>query len=66
LRKLLRMGLDLYAARLYSQGRITLRQAAKRMGRSLSETVDALAELGIKGNASADDTLASIRSMRSL
>ncbi len=35
-----------------------------RMGRSLPETVDALADLGVKGNTSADDTLASLRSVR--
>jgi len=64
MRKLLRMGLDLYTARLYGQGRITLRQAAKRMQRSVPEAVDALAELGIRGNTTADDTLASVRSIR--
>jgi hypothetical protein len=63
-RKLLWMGCELYTARLYSEGQITLRQAAKQLNRSLSETLDFLRQLGIKGNVSAEDTLASLKSLR--
>ena len=63
MRKLLRMGFELYTARLYQTGRITLRQAAKRLDLSLSETLDSLQQIGVSGNVTADDTLASLRSL---
>ena len=63
MRKLIRMGFELYTARLYQTGRITLRQTAKRLDLSLSETLDALQQLGVSGNVTADDTLASLRSL---
>ena len=63
MRKLLRMGYDLYVAEQYRAGRISLRDAARRMGRSLSETLDTLQRLGISGNATADDTLRSLQSL---
>ena len=63
MRKLLRMGYDLYVAEQYRAGRISLREAARRMGMSLSETLDALRRLGIAGNVTADDTLQSFTSL---
>lgn len=63
MRKLLRMGFELYTARLYRDGRITLRQAAKRLHHSLSETLEFFQQLGVKGNSSAEDTLASLKSL---
>ena len=59
LRKLLRMGLETYLAGLYAQGRITLREAALKLGRSLSDTLDLFLERGVRGNLTADDVLAS-------
>ncbi len=63
MRKLLRMGFELYTAGLYREGRITLRQAARRLHHPLSETLDLFHRLGIKGNVSAQDTLDSLRSL---
>jgi len=63
MRKLMRMGFELYTARLYQTGRITLRQTARRLDRSLSETLDFLQQIGVSGNVTADDTLASLHSL---
>lgn len=63
MRKLMRMGFELYTARLYDAGHITLRQTAKRLDLSLSETLDVLQQLGVSGNVTADDTLASLQSL---
>ena len=63
MRKLMRMGFELYTARLYQTGRITLRQTAKRLDFPLSETLDFLQQIGVSGNVTADDTLASLQSM---
>jgi len=42
MRKLLRMGYDVYVAEEYRAGRLSLREAASRMGMSLSDALDAL------------------------
>jgi hypothetical protein len=63
MRKLLRMGCDLYVAEQYRAGRVSLREVARRMGKSMSETLDALQRMGIAGNVSADDALQSLRSL---
>lgn len=59
-RKLLRMGAEAYVSRLYEHGRITLREAAERLGTDLIGAVDLLAEHGIRGNLQAADVLASL------
>jgi hypothetical protein len=59
MRKLLRMGYGLFLADQYRGGRLTLREVARRMDLSLSETLEALQRLGVTGNTGADDTLAS-------
>jgi hypothetical protein len=63
MRKLLHMGYGLFLAEQYRTGRLTLREVARRMELSLSETLEALQRLGIPGNTSADDTLASLQSL---
>jgi hypothetical protein len=63
MRKLLRMGYEVFIAEQYRAGRVSLRSAAHRMGISMSETMDAFQRLGIQGNATADDTLQSFRSL---
>lgn len=63
MRKLLSMGYEIYVAEQYRAGRISLRDAARRMGTSLSEALDALQRLGISGNVTADDTLQSLKSL---
>jgi len=59
-RKLIRMGAETYVSRLYGQGRITLREAAERLGTDLTGALDLLAEHGVRGNLQAADVLASL------
>ena len=61
MRKLLRMGYELYVAEQYRAGRISLRDVARRMGKSLSEALDTLQRMGITGNVTADDALQSLK-----
>ena len=63
MRKLLRMGYDLYVAEKYRAGLISVRTAARRMGTSISEALDTLQRLGVTGNVTADDTLQSLKSI---
>jgi len=60
LRKLARLGFELYAAMSYQNGRITLREASDLLDLSLSETIDLLMTLGVKGNIRAADVLESL------
>ena len=60
LRKLARIGFEYYVAKSYKEGRITLRDAADLLKLSLSETIDLLAEMGVKGNIRAADVYASL------
>ena len=60
LRKLARLGFELYTATHYQNGRITLREAAKLLNLSLSETIDTLEGTGVKGNIRAADVLDSL------
>jgi hypothetical protein len=64
MRKLMRMGYNLFLAEQYRAGRLTLREVARRMELPLSEALEALQRLGISGNTSSDDALASLRSLR--
>jgi len=63
LRKLTRMGFETYVAKSYEKGKLSLREAANLLNLSLSETIDLLNELGIKGNIRAKDVLDSLKSM---
>ena len=60
LRKLARIGFEYYVAKNYKEGRITLRDASDLLKLSLSETMDLLAEMGVKGNIRAADVYASL------
>ena len=60
IRKLLRLGLQTYVADLYGEGRLTLREAAERLGLGLGEALDTLRERGVHGNVTASDVLESI------
>ncbi|MBN1670114.1 MAG: hypothetical protein JXR37_03730 [Kiritimatiellae bacterium] len=64
MRKLLAMGYELHLAERYRQGRMTLRNVAARLHTSISEAMDLLQRLGVTGNVSANDTLESLRSLR--
>ena len=60
IRKLLRAGLEWYLANMYRRGEITLREAAERLDRSQSDTIDLFLRAGIRGNLDASDVLTSI------
>lgn len=60
LRKLARIGFEYYVAKNYKEGRITLRDASDLLKLSLSETMDLLSEMGVKGNICAADVHASL------
>lgn len=60
LRKLARLGFELYTALNYQNGRITLRETAELLDLSLSETIDLLSGVGVKGNIHATDVLESL------
>ena len=64
MRKLLRMGYELFVAERYRAGRVSLRSASRRMGISMSEALDTFQRLGITGNVSANDTLQSMQSLQ--
>ena len=66
LRKLARIGFEYYVAKNYKEGRITLRDASGLLKLSLSETIDLLAEMGVKGNIRAADVYASLMTFASL
>lgn len=59
-RKLLRMGAERYVAMLYQEGRITLPEAAQRLGVDLIGAADLLADQGVHGNLQA--TIEQVRS----
>jgi predicted HTH domain antitoxin len=63
LRKLARVGFESYIARAYKEGRLTLREASNLLKLTLSETIDLLVEMGVKGNIRARDVLASLNTL---
>jgi len=66
LRKLARVGFEYYVVKAYREGKITLRQASNLLKFTLSETIDLLAEMGVKGNIRAKDVLASLNTFAPL
>lgn len=60
LRKLARLGFEQYVAKVYREGNITLREASDLLRLTLSETIDLLTEMGVRGNIRANDVLASL------
>jgi len=60
LRKLARLGFEQYVAKIYREGNITLREASDLLRLTLSETIDLLTEMGVRGNIRANDVLASL------
>ena len=65
LRKLARMGFESYISKEYKAGKITLRDASDLLKLTLSETVDLLSDMGVKGNIHAEDVLNSLRTFSS-
>jgi len=64
LRKLARIGFEAYVAKSYEKGKLTLRQASDLLGLTLSETIDLLQEMGVKGNIRTQDVMDSLRAIR--
>ena len=60
LRKLARLGFELYTAINYQNGHVTLREAETLLNLSLSETIDLLEQMGVKGNIRASDVFDSL------
>jgi predicted HTH domain antitoxin len=63
LRKLTRLGFEFYAAKSYERGQLSLRETADLLNLTLSETLDLLADMGVKGNIRARDVMESLRSI---
>jgi hypothetical protein len=61
LRKLTRLGFEVYVARSYDRGKLTLREAADLLNLTLIEAIDLFGEMGIKGNIRAKDVMDGLR-----
>lgn len=61
LQKLARLGFERYATVNYQNGRLTLRETADLLDLSLSETIDLLGGIGVRGNIRAADVLESLK-----
>jgi len=61
MRKLMKMGFEIYVANLYKMGKITLREAGDLLRLSPSKTIDLLLDLGVQGNLDASDVLHSLK-----
>ncbi len=64
LRKLTRVGFECYVARSYEQGKLTLREVSSLLKLSLSETLEILSEMGVKGNIRSSEVLESLKVTR--
>ena len=63
IRKLTRLGFEVYVAKSYEKGKLTLREAATLLNLTLSETIDLLSEMGVRGNIRAKDVTESLKLM---
>ncbi len=63
LRKLTRMGFEVYVAKSYERGKLTLHEAANLLHLNLMETIDLLSEMGVKGNIKARDVMESLKAL---
>lgn len=63
MRKLLQLGYERHLADRYRAGAITIRTVARCQELSIGDALDLMQRLGIPGNVTADDTLASLQSL---
>jgi len=63
LRKLTRMGFEVYVAKSYERGKLTLREASRLLQLNLMDTIDLLNEMGVKGNIRAKDVMEGLRAL---
>ena len=66
LRKLARLGFELYVAKNYQNGEITLREASELLNLTTSETIDLLGRMGVTGNIRSGDVLDSLKAITPL
>lgn len=64
LRKLAQIGFEYYLAKTYQAGKLSLREVAHYLKLTLSETIDLLTDMGIKGGIRTSDVLASLKSVK--
>jgi len=63
IRKLTKLGFEFYTAKSYEKGKLTLREAAELLNLTLSETIDLLSEMGVRGNIRVKDVMESFKTM---
>ena len=63
LRKLTRMGFELYVAKSYERGKLTLREAADLLQMNMIEAIDLLSEMGVKGNIKTKDVMEGLKAL---
>ena len=63
LRKLTRMGFELYVAKSYERGKLTLREAADLLQMNMIEAIDLLSEMGVKGNIKTKDVMEGLKTL---
>jgi len=62
-RKLARIGFENYIAKLYENGKLSIRDVSSELGVPISEAIDMLSEMGVKGSIRAADVLNSVQSL---
>lgn len=65
IRKLMRIGFEYYVAKLYEQGKLTLRETAGLLNLTLLETLDFLFETGVRGNIKTKDVMEALHELPS-
>ena len=65
LRKLTRLGFEVYVAKSYEREKLTLREAAGLLNLTLMETIDLLGEMGTRGNITAKDVMDGLKTRSS-
>jgi len=63
IRKLARLGFEYYISKAYREGRLSLREVARLLNLTISESIDLLNEFGISGNIHARDVFSSLKSL---
>jgi predicted HTH domain antitoxin len=63
LRKLTRMGFELYVAKSYERGKLTLREVADLLHMNLLETIELLSEMGVRGNIKTKDVMEGLKTL---
>jgi predicted HTH domain antitoxin len=61
LRKLTKLGFEYYVSKSYERSKLTLRETAELLNLTLSETIDLLVEMGVKGNIRTKDVMESFK-----